>query len=79
MGVKDMCDALREIGPSAMREVSIEVPKVHSELFSLLTLLPFVWYRVIKARNALITHTQTGVLERHWWARGGQTENEGGS
>ena len=31
-------DALREIGPSAMREVAIEVPKVHSELFSLRTL-----------------------------------------
>ena len=34
VGVEDMCDTLREIGPSAIREVAIEVPKVHSELFS---------------------------------------------
>ena len=32
MGVKDVRDALREIGPSAMREVAIEVPKVCGEL-----------------------------------------------
>ena len=56
VGVKDMCDALREIGPSAMREVAI--PKVYCEPFSVRTL--YLWYGAGSSKQEThLTHTHT--------------------
>lgn len=64
VNVRDMQDALREIRPSAMREVAIEVPKVYKF---------FLWSHTLTLTRSHTPplHTYTQVL---WRDIGGQEE-----
>ena len=71
VGGEDMSCALKEVRPSAMREVTIEVPKVHQTMGGGVAELEC---------EALVdlccVDGFAGVVVGHWWARGDQAEAE---
>lgn len=71
--LEDMFSALREVRPSAMKEVTLEVPKVSlSEHPANVT---------CGGECGPLSPPATphaGIVVRHWWARGGEAEHAGG-
>ena len=65
---EDVKSALREVRPSAMREVTVEVPKVHCLLQCKCDMLLL-----------LLLCSFTGVVVRYRWAGRCEAETEGGS
>ena len=62
---EDVRSGLREVRPSAMREVTVEVPKVRTTFFiHFQIIVSFLFWGVV------------GVMVRHWWSGAGEEETE---
>lgn len=67
---EDVRGALCEVRPSAMREVTVEVPKVSLPSLDHHLTTPYLHM------SPLTPHTLTGVVVRYWWAGRCEAETE---